>query len=130
MPFPVAEQFIAATESKLGVAFPDAFRARITSNNGGEVSTDDDDWQLYPFFDTSDSKRLSRTSNDIVRETTSARQWRGFPPEAVAIASNGCGDQLVFIPSAGSTTLQPQPFIWLHETGELQPTEISFDEAN
>jgi hypothetical protein len=127
MPFPVAEQFIVDTECKLGVSFPESFRARMTRDNGGELSTDDDDWQLYPFLDTSDRKRLSRTSNDIVRETTSARQWRGFPPEAVAIASNGCGDQLVLIPSPGSTALQSQPFIWLHETGELQPTEISFD---
>ena len=130
MPFPVAEQFIIETERKLGVSFPDAFRARMSSNNGGELSTAEDDWQLYPFFDTSDRKRLSRTSNDIVRETASARQWRGFPAEAVAIAANGSGDQLVFIPTPGSTTLQPQPFIWLHETGELQPTDITFDDAN
>ncbi len=110
MPFPVAEQFIVETERKLGVSLPDAFRARMSRSNGGELSTDDDDWQLYPFFDTSDRRRLSRTSNDIVRETTSAREWRGFPPGAIAIAANGSGDHLVFIPVPGSTTLQPQPF--------------------
>ena len=130
MPFPVAELFIAETERKLGVSFPAAFRARMGRNNGGELSSAEDDWELYPFFDTSDRKRLSRTSNDIVRETASAREWRGFPPEAIAIAANGCGDQLVFLPVPGSTTLQPQPFIWLHETAELQPTDISFDDAN
>jgi hypothetical protein len=127
MPFPVAEEFIVETERKLGVTFPEAFRSRMSRNNGGEFSTADDDWELYPFFDTSDRKRLSRTSNHIVRETTAAREWRGFPPEAVAIGANGFGDQLVFLPGLGTTTLQPQPFIWLHETGELQSTDISFD---
>jgi hypothetical protein len=130
MPFPVAEQFIVETERKLGVSFPEAFRSRMCRNNGGELSTDEDTWQLYPFFDTSDRKRLSRTSNDIVRETASARQWRGFPPDAIAIGSNSYGDYLVFLPSPGSTTLQPQPFAWLHETGELQQTDIPFEDAD
>jgi hypothetical protein len=129
MPFPVAEQFIAETERKLGASFPQAFRERMSRSNGGELSTADEVWQLYPFFDTSDRKRLSRTSNDIVRETASARQSFGFPAEAIAIGANGCGDHLVFLPTPGSTVLQPQPFIWLHETGELQPTNISFDDA-
>ena len=101
----------------------------MSRNNGGELSTDNDDWQLYPFFDTSDRERISRTSNDIARETTTARQWRGFPADAIAIAGNGSGDHLIFLPVPGSTTLQPQPFIWLHETAELQPTDISFDDA-
>jgi hypothetical protein len=130
MPFPVAEEFIAETERKLGVSFPSAFRARMSRKNGGEFSTSNDDWQLYPFFDTSDRKRLSRTSDDIVRETGAARRWRGFPPEVIAIAANGCGDLLVFLPVAGSALLQSQPFLWLHETGELHPTDISFDDAN
>ena len=131
MPFPVAEQFIAETERKLGVSFPTAFRTRMSRNNGGELLTDEDDWQLHPVFDTSDRKRLSRTSNDIVRETASAREWHGFPAEAVAIAANGSGDRLVLLPTTpGSTALQPQPFIWLHETGEIQPTEIFFDDAD
>src|ERR1051325_6707337 len=115
MPFPVAEQFIVETEPKLGVSFRPAFRARMCRNNGGELSTDEDDWQLFPFFDTSDRKRIARTTNDIVRETASACSWRGFPPEAVAIATNGTGDKLVFLPNAGSTMLQSKPFVWLHE---------------
>jgi hypothetical protein len=128
MPFPVAEQYIAEAERKLGVSFPPAFRTRMSRDNGGELSTDEDDWQLFPFFDTSDRKRIARTANDIVRETASARNWRGFPPAAIAIAANGLGDKLVFLPTAGSTMLQPQPFVWLHETGELQPTQIRFDD--
>lgn len=42
MPFPVAEQFIAETERKLGAIFSSAFRARMSRNNGGELSTKDD----------------------------------------------------------------------------------------
>src|SRR6476659_6329517 len=98
MPFPIAEQFIVSTERKLGVSFPPGFRARMSRINGGVLFTDEDDWQLYPFFDTSDRKRLSRTCNDIVRETITAREWRGFPPKAIAIAANGLGDYLVFLP--------------------------------
>ncbi len=127
MPFPVAEQFIAETERKLGVTFPPAFRSRMSRNNGGELSTDEDDWQLFPFFDTSDRKRLSRTASDIVRETANAREWSDFPPDAIAIAANGCGDHLVLLPAPNSTELQHQPFLWLHETGELLPINISFD---
>jgi hypothetical protein len=127
MPFPVAEQFIVATERKLGVSFPPGFRARMSHNNGGVLSTDQDEWQLHPFLDTSDRKRLSRSCNDIVHETTFARAWRGFPAEAVAIAANGLGDYLVFVPVPGSTVLQTQPFIWLHETGELESAEFSFE---
>ena len=127
MPFPVAEQLIAATERKLGVSFPPEFRARMSRHNGGVVSTQEDDWQLYTFLDTSDRKRLSRTCNDIVSETLTARGWREFPPEAIAIGANGLGDYLVFLPLAGSTVLQTEPFIWLHETGELEPTNISFE---
>ena len=127
MPFPVAEEFIAETERKLGVSFPNSFRARMSRKNGGEFSTDNDDWQLYPFFDTSDRKRLSRT---VQRHR--ARDWHSA---AVAWFStrggrHRRGDLLVFLPVAGSTMLQPQPFLWLHETGELQPTDISFDDAN
>ena len=130
MPFPVAEQFIAATERKFGVSFPPGFRARMSSQNGGVLSTDEDDWQLYPFFDTSDRKHLSRTCNDIVRETITAREWRDFPPEGIAIADNGSGDYLVFLPLPGSTMLQANPFIWLHESGELVATNISFENTN
>jgi len=46
MPFPVALGFIEETERKLGVSFPVGFRARMSRDNGGEISTDEDDWQL------------------------------------------------------------------------------------
>ena len=131
MPFPIAEEFIDETERKLGVVFPQSFRKRMSRKNGGELLTTEDAWQLHPFYDATDRKRISRTSNDIVRETASARQWPEFPPEAVAIGSNGAGDVLILLPGvADSTLLQPKPFVWLHETGELERTDISFDDID
>jgi len=79
MPFPINEKYIIATEEKLRVKFPESFRAKMMEKNGGEVETPPDAWRLYPFLDTSDKKRLKRTCNDIVRETTNAKGWIGFP---------------------------------------------------
>jgi hypothetical protein len=94
MPFPLDSKFVDETERKLGVTFPSMFRGRMLKDNGGSVQAGDDDWQLFPFFDDTDRKRVGRTANDIVRETTRAREWPNFPPGAVAIASNGTGDLL------------------------------------
>ncbi len=64
--------------------------------------------------DDSDRKRLSRTANDIVRETEAAREWDEFPADVVAIAGDGSGDALVLLP--GSDEI----YIWSHE-GEPPP---------
>jgi len=97
MSFPVEEEFIVRTERKLRVAFPVSFRNKMRSQNGGSVEADSDPCELYPFFDTSNKNRVSRSCNDIVRETDGAKEWDLFPPEAIAIGSNGSGDQLVFL---------------------------------
>lgn len=126
MAFPVETKFIDQAESNLGVSFPVDFRAGMTTLNGGEINTGQDHWQLFPFFDTSDKKRLKRTANNIVRETASAKDWRGFPQDAVAIASNGSGDLAILVPSdSDQGTLQDVVFRWDHETGAtsiLSPT--------
>jgi hypothetical protein len=120
MPFPVDIQFVNDAESKLGVKFPAAFVVKMTALNGGSVTTGTDSWEIHPFLDTSDRKRLARTCNNVVRETEIARQWRGFPHDAVAIGSNGGGDRLVFLPDDNSPTeLSPRVFWWDHETGEI-----------
>ncbi len=94
-----------------------------------EIETDEDNWQLFPFFDESDKKRLSRTSNDIVRETQSARKWPNFPDDCVAIASNGSGDLLVFKRLANhDKKLDDAIYLWSHETGDLQMVASSFSE--
>ena len=109
MPFPVDEKYIQMAEKKLGVTFPHIFRNKMMKDNGGAVETPPDAWQLYPFLDSSDKKRLKRTCNDIVRGTTSAKGWPSFPDAAVVIGSNGGGDQLILMPGEKSGALQKQP---------------------
>jgi len=126
MPFPVDPKFIDQAEAKLGVKFPDSFRAGMTTLNGGEIDSADELWQLHPFFDTSDKKRLKRTASDIVRETSSAKAWTGFPEGAVAIASGQCGDLAIMIPEESDPRrLKDVVLLWDHETGAtkiLAPT--------
>jgi len=129
MPFPVDERFVDAEEAKLGARLPASFRTFLLARNGGDVSVADDNWQVAPVFDSSDRKRIGRTSNHIARETASAREWSGFPRSAVAVASNGTGDLLVFLPSAESTVLAETLYLWRHETGDVVEVASSFREA-
>jgi hypothetical protein len=130
MPFPVDPKFIDQAEAKLGVKFPDAFRAGMIKLNGGEIDTEEDLWQLHPFFDTSDKTRLKRTANDIVRETAAAKSWTGFPDGAVVIASGQCGDLAVLFPDeSDQKALKDVVYCWDHETGAtiiLAPTTASW----
>ena len=129
MSFPVEEEFIVRAERKLGVSFPDSFRKRMRSQNGGSVDVDSDSWDLYPFFDASNRKRVSRTCNDIIRETDVAKEWVLFPSDAVAIGSNGCGDQLVFLRSKDDPSrLGDAIYRWSHENGQLQRVATDFSE--
>jgi hypothetical protein len=127
MPFPTTLEFIIEAESQLGVQLPESFRAHLLASNGGEVDAEDDTWQVFPVFDKSDRKRIARTANHIVYETKQARSWTGFPSAAVAIAENGTGDKLVFLPSAqdakrlGSAVLH-----WDHETGQTSVVAEDF----
>ncbi|TJZ53815.1 SMI1/KNR4 family protein [Sphingobacterium olei] len=121
MPFPVNTKYIIETEKELGLIFPDNFKTKMTEENGGELMTDDDDWQLFPFFDKSDKKRISRTSNHIVLETNQAKQWDNFPINGIAIASNGSGDFLILLPAKeNNKQLGNEIYIWFHETGEIE----------
>ena len=129
MPFPVDEEYIKKAEQKLEVKFPAAYAQKMMEANGGEVQTPPDAWVLYPIFDSSDKKRLKRTCNDIVRETMHAREWPGFPANAVAIGSNGGGDQLALLPDKDSPDLLSNEIYWWdHETGELNLVAASFDD--
>jgi hypothetical protein len=125
MAFPTTEDKIAAEEAKLGVRLPPGFRNRLIAQNGGELDTGDDDWQIFPVFDNTDRKRAGRTANHIYRETQSAKQWHGFPDGAVAVAANGTGDLLVFIAGQGGC-LGGRLHYWDHDTAELKPTALDF----
>ena len=129
MPFPVDLEYIRESEKELGVQFPQKFIRKMTFENGGEIMTEEDDWQLIPFFDKTDNKRISRTCNHIILETEKAREWNGFPKNGIAIATNGSGDYLVLLPFKDSPTkLREEIYIWLHETAEIIEAAISIDE--
>ena len=119
MPFPLDVRYISETEKKLGATLPIDYVKRMLKENGGQVSALSDTWVLYPIFDPSDKRRLKRTCNDIVRQTQSAQEWTGFPIDAVAIGSNGCGDQLVLLRARELPgVLTDVVYWWDHETGE------------
>ena len=126
MPFPIAGTEIAKPEAKTGFAFPIRLKSRLPKDNGGEIEVAGDCWQLIPFLDGSDRKRIARTCNDIVRETARMRGWRGFPADAFAVAQNGGGDYLIIRPETdGSSQLGETIYFWDHETGEHEPVADS-----
>lgn len=46
MPFPIDEKYIAETEKELGILFPGNFKSKMMKENGGELMTDNDDWNV------------------------------------------------------------------------------------
>lgn len=129
MPFPVDIKYIIETELELGLEFPNSFKVKMTKENGGELITEDDDWQLFPFFDKSYNKRMSRTCNHIVLETKQARSWDNFPTNGIAIASNGFGDNLVLLPfDNDNKKLKEEIYSWQHETGDTKEVAKNINE--
>ena len=126
MPFDLQESLLAKAESALGAPLPSSYRSAMLRRNGGELEVEGDTWVVYPIADTSDRKRISRTANHILHETERCRAWPRFPEGALAIASNGSGDQLVFIRSGAA--FSPGVFLWSHETGALREVAHDFSE--
>ena len=110
--------------------FPASFVTAMSKMNGGFVRTRIDEFQLFPFLDASDRKRIQRTCGSIDCETNTARKdWYGFPPDAVAIGANGGGDLLILMPMpAQPDTLQHTVYWWDHETGQSEPVADDFSE--
>jgi hypothetical protein len=63
---------------------------------------------------------MRRSANHLVAEQGSAREWPGFPSDAVAIAQQD-GDQLVLLRGDND------PQVWFHETGDLEPVYVVWD---
>jgi hypothetical protein len=61
MPFPVEAKWIMQTEEKLGVRFPSSFVTAMARLKGCVVQTCVDRFDLFPFLDASDRKRIQRT---------------------------------------------------------------------
>ncbi len=120
MPFPLDEKYIQETESELNVKFPTEFKNRMIKSNGGELLISDEfEFELYPFFDKTDRKRISRTCNHIGLETKNARKWNGFPDNGIAIGADGYGNQLILTHN-GNGNLTDELFFWNHETREVE----------
>ena len=124
MPFNLSEGQLAKTEKVLGAKLPAEYREAMMLDNGGEASTEEDDWEFYPIKDTTDRKRMSRTCNHIINETESCHGFGNFPEHAVAIASNGLGDQMVFLKE--NSAYKSNVYLWFHETGALQELAPTF----
>ncbi|MGI3062584.1 SMI1/KNR4 family protein [Vibrio alginolyticus] len=124
MAFNLTEEQLVNTEVELGARLPHDYRESMKANNGGEATTEEDDWELYPIKDNSDRKRLARTCNNIIAETKACFGLGNFPHHALAIASNGLGDQMVFLKE--SEQFMPEVYVWLHETGEIKLLASSF----
>ena len=115
-PAPIAA--IEAAQWAKNSPLPTVLRNHLLESNGGTIEIEGNEWTIYPVLDTSDSKSLSRTINNIGAETQSALKNPGFPENAVAIGENGFGDLLVF--RLGSETLEE----WDHETGSTRALTI------
>jgi hypothetical protein len=61
-----------------------------------------------------------------VRETLSAKAWVGFPEGALAIATNGGSDRLIFLPALSGDVFDPRVFAWDHETGHHEVVADDF----
>jgi hypothetical protein len=129
MPFPIDIKYIEQAERDTNKIFPEKFKAKMIEYNGGELTTDDDNWILFPFLDQSDSKRLSRTCNHILFETEKAKEWIDFPKNAIAIGENGYGDYLILQQiDTLSSVLSETLFAWRHENGKIDIIADSVDE--
>ena len=119
MPFPVELKYIEELESEFNIIFPSMFKSEMQKVNGGEIEIKGEYFELYPFFDKSDKKRISRTCNHIGMETKNAREYPGFPSNFIAIGSDGTGNQLVLTHN-GDNKLMENIYYWNHETGETE----------
>ena len=127
MAFPTTEQQLRRAEGALGFKLPASHRARLLRDNGGEVEVAGEVWELFPVQDDSDRKHLSRTASHILRETSQAKTWPGFPDEAVAIAANGGGDYLILRPAPDAPgTLGNTVYFWEHEGGTITPVNVDW----
>jgi hypothetical protein len=121
MAFDISEEQVAATEAELGRRLPPAYRSAMMVKNGCIAFSEEDEWDLHPIRDTSAPKRLSRSCDHVIAETRSAREWRGFPPEALAIGGNSAGDVMMLLPSVSDASRYGDGiFVFRHETGEVE----------
>lgn len=127
MPFPVDEKYIKIAETEFGVRFPESFRNKMMKLNGGGIEIGSDYFELQPFYDTSDIKRIKRTCNSIVHETKNERKHYRLPSNLIVIGNNGGGDLLVY--KINNNGIIETTVYWFnHETEELELAANDFSE--
>ena len=108
---------IEAVEARLARKLPSAFRDFLLRSNGAEIELLELPWEVTPV-------------EEIIPITDEARKWPSFPPGGVSVGDDGCGNHLVFIPSAQDTdSFAPAVYIWWHEGGELEMVGADFNAA-
>lgn len=118
--FPVESSYIEKLERRMGLEFPEIYKKRMMEENGGEIKTAGQIWQLFPFFDESDIHRMIYTCDHIGISTIFARKWVHFPQGAVAIGSNSLGDMLILLPEKHHPyRLAESVYIWNRQKGEV-----------
>ena len=112
---------IARAEGALGAVLPTGLKSVWVQRNGCDLTLEDvacgDYWRLFPVRDERSRKALGRTAVDIVVEQQGAKQWSGFPVNALAIASNDSGDFLVLLKTGAS--FGETVYLWDHESTDL-----------
>lgn len=119
MAFPIEEKYILEVQSEMNVVFPLAFKKRMLKLNGGESIIMKQEFELYPFFDKSDNKRIRRTCNHIALETKNARECTGFSKNTIAIGADGSGNQIILLHD-GDGILKDEIYFWNHELGDIK----------
>lgn len=125
MPFPLELRWVHAAEHHLGRRLPHGYVARMCRYNGGSIQVIGDSFDLFPILDASDRRRLKRSTNHIIDETKRMTGFPGFPAGALAIAENGTGDLLVFLPddqplvAGGLPRFADAIYRWDYHSGEL-----------
>ncbi len=127
---------LRTVERKLQCRLPEAYAAAMHNHNGGELPTDTDLWELYPVPGWPEQRVGHNAYGDVVSETSARRGRSLFPDGAVAIADNGLGDQLCFLPEPQQAaedngdlpSLAPALWFWQHDTGELEKVADQFQD--
>jgi hypothetical protein len=119
-----SESYIAEAEREGHFNLPTPWKLMLLRSNGFTVQANGEDWEAFPILEGSSRKHLTRSANHILRETKTFRNFPRFPPDAVAIASNGCGDCLVLL------TGKSDVYVWDHEAGNLEIAEVRYPRAD
>jgi hypothetical protein len=125
---------LRAVERQLGCQLPEGYAAAMHTHNGGELPTESDLWELYPIPGWPEQRVGHNAYGDLVSETFARRGRSLFPEGAVALADNGLGDQLCFLPDVdlqlepgALQVLAPALWFWQHDTGELERLADAFE---